>query len=136
MQRRLPRVSLNAASSIPPKRSTRFRTPSTRGARPRSTCRNWSRTYARRAEAPILPSTPCRDYFLFNKCSRALTFQVFCLDVHELTTVNGPCKSMLDAKATKFGCCWESVMKAFDVLDPQAAHKWRLWQVYSIIVTL
>lgn len=51
-----------------------------------------------------------------------------CGDVHELATVNGPCKSMLDAKSTEFGCCWESVMKAYDLLDPQAAHKWRLWQ--------
>ncbi len=51
-----------------------------------------------------------------------------CGDVHELTTVKGPCQSMLNAKAASFGCCWESVMQAYDVLDPQAAHKWRLWQ--------
>jgi len=51
-----------------------------------------------------------------------------CGDVHELTTVKGPCQRMLNAKAAAFGCCWESVMQAYDVLDPQAAHKWRLWQ--------
>jgi len=51
-----------------------------------------------------------------------------CGDVHELTTVKGPCKAMLTKKSHEFGCCWESVMKAYDVLDPQAAHKWRLWQ--------
>jgi len=89
----------------------------------------------RRHQFYQVPHVDIRYIFsLFNKCSRALTLQIFCLDVHELTTVNGPCKSMLDAKATEFGCCWESVMKAYDMLDPQAAHKWRLWQVYSDFV--
>ena len=34
-----------------------------------------------------------------------------CGDVHELTTVKGPCQRMLNAKAAAFGCCWESVMQ-------------------------
>jgi len=51
-----------------------------------------------------------------------------CGDVHELSTITGPCRSMLTKKSREFGCCWESVMKAYDVLDTQAAHKWRMWQ--------
>ena len=51
-----------------------------------------------------------------------------CGDVHELSTIQGPCKSMLEKKSDEFGCCWESVMQAYDVLDAQAAHRWRLWQ--------
>jgi hypothetical protein len=56
------------------------------------------------------------------------TIRKTCGDVHELSTINGPCKDMLQQKSAEVGCCWESVMQAYEALDPQAAHKWRLWQ--------
>ena len=56
------------------------------------------------------------------------TIRKTCGDVHELSTINGPCKDMLQKKSAEVGCCWESVMQAYEALDPQAAHKWRLWQ--------
>ena len=88
----------------------------------------------------------CRDFFaaekeyaalhpVYTRCAAKVDLQKFvenirktCGDVHELTTVTGPCKAMLLQKSKDFGCCWESVMQGYTALDPQAAHKWRMWQ--------
>ena len=51
-----------------------------------------------------------------------------CGDVHELASVSGPCQAFLQAKSAAFGCCWETVMHAYEALDPHAAHQWRMWQ--------
>jgi hypothetical protein len=76
-----------------------------------------------------------RDHPVYTRCAKRVDMPEFvkaitskCGDIHELTTIASPCEHMLRVKAADFGCCWETVMAGYEELDPNAAHKWRLWQ--------
>lgn len=69
---------------------------------------------------------------MLTRCTRpqefVKTIRKTCGNVHELGTIAAPCHNMLEEHAREFGCCWETVMKAYKQLDPQAHHSWRMWQ--------
>jgi hypothetical protein len=75
---------------------------------------------------------PPRGAALLTRCTRpqefVKTIRKTCGNVHELGTIAAPCHNMLEEHAREFGCCWETVMKAYKQLDPQAHHSWRMWQ--------
>lgn len=58
----------------------------------------------------------------------SLAIQKTCGDIHELNDVAWPCRSAMQDYSKKFGCCWETVMDAYEALYPEAAQSWRLWQ--------
>jgi len=58
----------------------------------------------------------------------SLAIQKTCGDIHELSDVAWPCRSAMQDYSKKFGCCWETVMDAYEALYPEAAQSWRLWQ--------
>jgi hypothetical protein len=51
-----------------------------------------------------------------------------CGDMHELDSVARTCTAAMSAAAADFGCCWETVMGAYEALAPRQARAWRLWQ--------
>lgn len=72
---------------------------------------------------------------VYTRCAKRVDMPEFvktirktCGNVHELGTIAAPCHNMLEEHAKDFGCCWETVMKAYKQLDPQAHHSWRMWQ--------
>ena len=71
---------------------------------------------------------PCKSDVAIPSQEFVKSIRKTCGNVHELTTLAAPCHESLENHARDFGCCWETVMKAYKQLDPQAHHSWRMWQ--------
>uniref|UniRef100_A0A7S0HYU9 Uncharacterized protein n=1 Tax=Hanusia phi TaxID=3032 RepID=A0A7S0HYU9_9CRYP len=51
-----------------------------------------------------------------------------CGNIHEIEQLHRACTNAMRAKSNQFGCCWETVMEAYEAIDSNVAHQWRLWQ--------
>ncbi len=58
---------------------------------------------------------------------------VKCGDVNELTYCSWTCTQALQTYSDSVGCCWESVLQGYEVLDGNAGQAWRNWQVPKYI---
>ncbi|EKX34194.1 hypothetical protein GUITHDRAFT_147378 [Guillardia theta CCMP2712] len=57
---------------------------------------------------------------LHHTCTNAMRVESFRGILVDLTS--------LQAKSKAFGCCWETVMEAYEAIDANVSHQWRLWQ--------
>ncbi|EKX31298.1 hypothetical protein GUITHDRAFT_149395 [Guillardia theta CCMP2712] len=91
------------------------------------------------AAAESSPQDKLKEYQALNptygRCAKSVDMQAFsdditksCGNIHELSTCSYVCAGKMQDWTRSMGCCFETVMQAYQYAEPQAEQAWRQWQ--------